>query len=82
MARAAKASSIHCVVVLEASEAPMPRLLGEGTTKLPSPLNAVSNSLAESSIMAYHGVDVPLQVEPMKVVPASPLLRERLRPLK
>jgi hypothetical protein len=36
----------------------------------------------ESSIMAHHGVDAPLRVEPMKVVPLSPLLRERLRTLK
>jgi hypothetical protein len=42
--------------------------------ELPSPLHAVRNSSVESSIMAHHGVDVLLHVEPMKVAPASPLL--------
>jgi hypothetical protein len=50
--------------------------------ELPSPLHAVRNSSVESSIMAHHGVDVLLHVEPMKVAPASPLLGERLRPPK
>jgi hypothetical protein len=33
----------------------------------------------ESSIMAHHKDAVPLQVEPMKAPPESPLLGERLR---
>jgi hypothetical protein len=65
-----------------ASEGPTPRLLGEGRPKLPSPLDAVRNSSVESSIMVYRRVDAPLRVEPMKAVPSSPLLRERLRPPK
>jgi hypothetical protein len=50
--------------------------------KLSSPLDTMRNSLAESSIMAHRGVDAPLRIEPMKAVPASPLLGERLRPQK
>jgi hypothetical protein len=53
-----------------------------GGGELPSQLHAVRNSSVESSIMAHHGVDVLLHVEPMKVAPASPLLGERLRPPK
>jgi hypothetical protein len=60
----------------------MPRLLGEGGPKLPSPLDAVRNSSTESSIMTHCGVDAPLQVELMKAAPAAPLLGERHRPLK
>jgi hypothetical protein len=58
--------------------------LGRGVWggELPSPLHAMRNSSVESSIMAHHGVDVLLHVEPMKVAPASPLLGERLRPPK
>jgi hypothetical protein len=65
---------MHGVVVMGESEAPMSCLLGEGRLKLPSPLNVMKNSSAESSIMAHHGVDAPLRVEPMKAAPASPLL--------
>jgi hypothetical protein len=36
----------------------------------------VWNSLVESSIMAHCGDGGPLRVEPMKVVPESPLLEE------
>jgi hypothetical protein len=54
------ASSIHCMVVMGASEALMPRLLGQGRPKLPSPLDAVRNSSVESFIMAHHGVGAPL----------------------
>jgi hypothetical protein len=75
-------SFIHGVVVTGAGGAPVSRLLGEGRLKPPSPLDAVRNSSMESSIMAYHGDGVLLRVEPMKVVPKSPLLGERLRPLK
>jgi hypothetical protein len=65
---------MHGVVVMGESEAPMSCLLGEGRLKLPSPLNVMKNSSAESSIMAYRGVDAPLRVEPMKAAPASPFL--------
>jgi hypothetical protein len=63
-------------------QSPVLLLLGEGGPKLPSPLDIVRNSSTESSIMARRGVDAPLQVEPTKVVPSSPLLGERLRPPK
>jgi hypothetical protein len=53
MAYVARAFSVHGVVAMLASEAPTPRLLGEGRSKLPSPLDAVRNS----SIMAHRGVD-------------------------
>jgi hypothetical protein len=65
-----------------AGKAPVLCLLGEGRPKPPSPLDAVRNSSVESSIMAQCGDGVPLQFEPMKVVPESPLLGERVRPLK
>jgi hypothetical protein len=65
-----------------ASEAPVPRLLGEGRMMLPSPLGVVRNFSVEFPIMAYHGVDTPLQDEPMKVASVSALLGERLRPPK
>jgi hypothetical protein len=81
MACVARAFSIHGVVVVGVSEAPTPRLLGEGRTKLLSPLDTVKNSIAVSSIMACRGVDALLRVEPMKMVPLSPILGERLRPL-
>jgi hypothetical protein len=48
----AGAFSLHGVVVAGASEAPVLRLLGEGWSKLPSPINTMRNSLVESSIMA------------------------------
>jgi hypothetical protein len=54
-------------------------LLGEGRSKPPSPLDTVRSSSVESSIMAHHKDVVPLQVEPMKAPPESPLLGERLR---
>jgi hypothetical protein len=41
-----------------------------GGAKLPSLLDAMRNSSAESSIMAHRGVDAPLRVEPMKATPA------------
>jgi hypothetical protein len=44
MAKAAGAFSVLGVVVMGASEALMPRHLGEGRKKLPSPLDAVRNS--------------------------------------
>jgi hypothetical protein len=42
----------------------------------------MKNSSVESSIMTYNGVGGPLCGEPMKVVPESSLLGERLRPPK
>jgi hypothetical protein len=60
-------------------QSPVLRLLGKGVAKLPSPLDAMRNSSAESSIMARRRVDATLQVEPMKAPSASPLLGERLR---
>jgi hypothetical protein len=53
------------MVVTGVSEAPVACLLGEGRLKLPSSLDAVRNSLVESSIMAYHEVDALLLVEPI-----------------
>jgi hypothetical protein len=53
-----------------------------GRLKPPSPLEAVKNSLVESSIMAHSGVGGPLRGEPMKVVLQSFHLGERLRPQK
>jgi hypothetical protein len=73
--------SIHGVVAMGAGEAPVPYLLGEGRSKLPSPLDAVRNSSAESSMMAHREVDASLRVQPMKAALASPL-GERLRPPK
>jgi hypothetical protein len=72
MAWVAEALSILGVVVAGASEVPIPRLLGEGSLELPSPLDAMKNSSTESSIMAHRGVGAPLHVEPMKAAPASP----------
>jgi hypothetical protein len=67
----AGAFSFHVVVVVGANEAPMLCCLGEGWLKLPSPVDAVRNSLVESSIVA-----------PMKMAPSLPLLGDRLRPPK
>jgi hypothetical protein len=74
--------SFHGVVVAGESGAHMLHLLGEGRPKLPSPLGAMRNSSVESSIVVHRGVDGSLWVEPMKAVPLSPLLGERLGPLK
>jgi hypothetical protein len=45
----------------------------------PSLLEALWNSSMESSIMVHHEDGDPLRIEPMKVVPESFLLGERLR---
>jgi hypothetical protein len=63
-------------------QGPRAVLLGEGRSKLPSPLDSMRNPLEESSIMAHPRADAPLRVETMKLVPTPPLLGERLRPLK
>jgi hypothetical protein len=78
----AGAFSIHGVAVTGAGRVPVPHLLGEGRPKPPSLLDAMRNSLTESSIMAHHGDGVPLRVEPMKTVLESYLLGDRLRLLK
>jgi hypothetical protein len=80
--RVVGAFSFHGVVVAGVTVVPMLHLLGEGTPKLVSLLDAVRNSSVESSIVAHHGVDAPLRVEPTKAAPSSPLLGERLRPSK
>jgi hypothetical protein len=69
MACVAGAFSIHSVVVAGANEGLVLHLLVEGKPKLPTPLDALRNSSVESSIMARHGVDALLRVEPMKAVP-------------
>jgi hypothetical protein len=51
---------IHGVVAMGAGGAPVLHLLGEGRPKPHSPLHALRNSSAESSIMAHHGDGVPL----------------------
>jgi hypothetical protein len=68
--------------VTGAGRAPRSCLLGEGRSEPPSPLEAVWNSLVESSIMAHYGDSGPLWVEPMQAVPESFLLGEKLRSLK
>jgi hypothetical protein len=73
------AFSIPGAVVAGLNEGPVLHLLREERSKLHSPLDTVRYSLSEFSIMAYLGVDAPLRVEPMMVVPLSPLLGERLR---
>jgi hypothetical protein len=73
------AFSFHVAVVVGANRAPVLRYLGKGWLKLPSPLDAVRNSLVESSIVACYGVDASLRVEPMKVVLSLPLLGDRLK---
>jgi hypothetical protein len=78
----ARAFSFLVVVVMGASGAPVLRHLGERWLKLPSLLDAVRNSLGESSIMDRYGVEAPLRVEPMKMASLLPLLGERLRPQK
>jgi hypothetical protein len=72
------ASSYHGRVVTGAGEAPALSLLGEGRSEPPPPLEVVWNSSVEYSIMAYRGDGGPLWIEPMKAVPESPLLGERL----
>jgi hypothetical protein len=75
----ARESSCHGVIVMGVGKAPTPSLLGEGRPHHPPPLQAMWNSLVESSIMAHCGDGGPLRVEPMKVVPEFLLLGERLR---
>jgi hypothetical protein len=53
------AFSFRVVVVAGANEAPVLRRLGEGWPKLLSSLDAMRNSLVESSMVAYSGVDAP-----------------------
>jgi hypothetical protein len=74
--------SIYGVAVTGAGGSPVPCLLREGRPEPPSLLDAMRNSLVESSIMACHRDGVPLQVESMKVAPELPLLGKRLKPAK
>jgi hypothetical protein len=53
MARVVGAFSFHGVVVAGVTGAPVLHLLGEGTSKLASLLDAVRNSSLESSIVAH-----------------------------
>jgi hypothetical protein len=69
----------HVVVVVGANEAPVLCRLGEGWSKLLSPLDAGRNSSVESSTKAPCGVDALLRVEPTKMAPSLPLLGDRLR---
>jgi hypothetical protein len=78
----AEVTSNHSVVVIGAGRAPAPCHLGEGMPEPTSPLEIAWNSLVVSSIMDNHEDGGPLRVEPMKVVPKSFLLEERLRPSK
>jgi hypothetical protein len=68
----ARAFSIHSVAAARASWAATLRLLGEGRPNLPSPLDVMRNSSVELLVMAHHGVDALLRVEPMKVAPSCP----------
>jgi hypothetical protein len=74
--------SSHGGVVMGLGRAPVSCLLEEGRSEPPSPLEAVWNSLVESSIMVCRGNSGLLWVELMMAVPESFLLGERLRPLK
>jgi hypothetical protein len=67
---------------MEAGRATTLSLLGEGRPEPLSPLEAMWNSLVESSIVAHNGVGGPLRLEAMKAKSESLLLGERLRPLK
>jgi hypothetical protein len=71
VAWAAGEFSIHGVVVMGASKAPVPRLLGEGRPKPLSPLNAVRNSSAKSSIMENHIDEAPQWVDPLEAQTAE-----------
>jgi hypothetical protein len=65
--------------MMGAGIAPAVSFLGEGRPEPPPPLEAMWNSLMESSIMAHHGDDGPMRVEPMKTMSVSLLLGERLK---
>jgi hypothetical protein len=68
IARAVRVFSGHNLVVAGAGEAPVPCLLGEGRSILPSPSEAMWNSSVESSVMAHSGDGGPPWVEPMTMV--------------
>jgi hypothetical protein len=72
----------HGVIVMRAGRAPVLCLLGEGRLEPLSPLEAMWNTLVESSIMTRSRDGGLLRVEPMKVAPESFLLGERIRPPK
>jgi hypothetical protein len=58
----------HDMVVAGVGEAPMPLVLGEGRSILPSPSEAVWSSSAESPVMARSGDGGPPWAEPMTMV--------------
>jgi hypothetical protein len=82
MASAVGVVSGHGMVVAGAVEAPALCLQGKGRLILPSPFEAMWNSLTESSVMDHSGNGVPLRVEPMTAAPEPSLMGERLRPPK
>jgi hypothetical protein len=69
----------HDMVVVGAGEAPVPLLLGEGRSILPSSSEAVRNSSVESPIMAHNGDDGPPRAEPMTMASKSSPMGERLK---
>jgi hypothetical protein len=69
------------MVVVGAVKAPVPCLLGEGRSTLPSSSKAMGNPSVESLIMAHVGNGGPLQVEPMTAATILSPMGERLRPL-
>jgi hypothetical protein len=70
------------MVVPEAGEAPVPCLLGEGRSILPSPFEVVWNSSAESPVMAHSGDGGLPWAEPMMMASEQCPMGERLRPPK
>jgi hypothetical protein len=69
----------HGMVVAGPDEAPVPCLRGEGMLILPSPFEAMWNSLMESLVMAHSGDGVPPRDEPIMTAPEPFLMGERLR---
>jgi hypothetical protein len=72
----------HDMVVVGAGKAPVPLLLGEGRSILPSPSEAVWNSSVESPIMAHNGDDGPPRAEPMTMASKPSPMGEMLKPRK
>jgi hypothetical protein len=62
----AGAFSFHVAIVVGANEAPVLCRLGEGWSKLPSPVNVVRSSSMESSIVAHCGVDARYELSLQK----------------
>jgi hypothetical protein len=72
----------HDMVVTGVSEAPVPRLLGEGRSILPSLSEAVWNSSRESPVMAHSRDGGPPWAEPMAMASKPSPVGERLKPPK